>query len=297
MGNGVPASADKEEAVDKVFVAAHQVVHDASDMSDREKRSTCNVIADNLPTDGWQQYMVEAHNERRFNEAVTFGISDENKLTYNQELAMMAQFRANKCIWDHGDYIDCNGNVVGQNMYYVSGSEYHPIDNEITDRALVGWYENEKPHYDPSSTSCAEGKVCGHYTQVIWAATERMGCGARMCETLYGGDGVTVYRNSKHTLVVCNYSPPGNYVDMPPFSQGPFCSKCKGDTGYSCSNGVLCTKCDHRIDVDCVNCNSKQGDVLDESSCTFWKGSGFCAAESVYSAFMQQNCKDTCACP
>ena len=36
----------------------------------------------------------------------------------------------------------------------------------------------------------------GHFTQVVWAATERVGCGVAQC------NGMDVW--------VCNYDPPGN---------------------------------------------------------------------------------------
>ncbi|KAF8019719.1 hypothetical protein BT93_G0422 [Corymbia citriodora subsp. variegata] len=60
----------------------------------------------------------------------------------------------------------------------------------------VGW---EKPYYNYNSNSCAPGKICGHYTQVVWRNSVLLGCAKAKCAT--GG-----------TLVTCNYDPPGNVI-------------------------------------------------------------------------------------
>ncbi len=60
-----------------------------------------------------------------------------------------------------------------------------------------------------SSNSCAAGKQCGHYTQLVWRDTERVGCGVANCNNVDGfGAG---------NLWVCNYDPPGNYVGERPY--------------------------------------------------------------------------------
>ena len=47
--------------------------------------------------------------------------------------------------------------------------------------------------------------MSGHYTQVIWAATTRVGCGRVTCTR----------QSQQWTLVVCNYSPRGNVLGQP----------------------------------------------------------------------------------
>jgi len=44
--------------------------------------------------------------------------------------------------------------------------------------AVEGW-DNEFHNYTYSSNSC--DAVCGHYTQVAWANTLRIGCGTASC--------------------------------------------------------------------------------------------------------------------
>jgi hypothetical protein len=48
---------------------------------------------------------------------------------------------------------------------------------------------------------------CGHYTQVVWRDTKRVGCGVATCN---GG-------GSPKEYWVCNYDPPGNWVGNVPY--------------------------------------------------------------------------------
>ena len=52
---------------------------------------------------------------------------------------------------------------------------------------------------------CAAGKVCGHYTQVVWRDSTAIGCARVDCNN---GGGV---------FITCNYNPPGNYVGRSPY--------------------------------------------------------------------------------
>jgi len=52
---------------------------------------------------------------------------------------------------------------------------------------------------------CASGKVCGHYTQMVWRDTKEVGCGTA------SGSG------HPFSILVCRYSPPGNYPGQKPF--------------------------------------------------------------------------------
>ncbi|XVF08006.1 hypothetical protein REPUB_Repub06bG0188000 [Reevesia pubescens] len=59
--------------------------------------------------------------------------------------------------------------------------------------------------YDPKSNTCAKGEMCGHYTQVLWKDTVRVGCARVKC------------CNGKGFYVIYNYDPPGNYINEHPF--------------------------------------------------------------------------------
>lgn len=72
----------------------------------------------------------------------------------------------------------------------------------------VGWWVNEKQHYNYKTNSCARGKVCGHYTQVVWKRSKYLGCGSAHCRQK---------NDSIKSFMVCNYDPPGNFRGQKPY--------------------------------------------------------------------------------
>lgn len=70
--------------------------------------------------------------------------------------------------------------------------------------SAVAMWVNEKVDYNYNSNTCATNKVCGHYTQVVWRKSVRLGCAKVRCRN--GG-----------TLISCNYDPRGNYVGQKPY--------------------------------------------------------------------------------
>jgi pathogenesis-related protein 1 len=125
-------------------------------------------------------------------------------LTWDPALAAIAQRWAEACVdqqapaglIDHnpGRSDDYPG-YVGENIYGAAG----PASG--TD-AVARWAA-EEADYDHATDTCS--RVCGHYTQVVWATTTQVGCGIHTCPGL-------VYGNS----VVCNYAPGGN-TGGPPY--------------------------------------------------------------------------------
>uniref|UniRef100_A0A0E0NLW2 SCP domain-containing protein n=1 Tax=Oryza rufipogon TaxID=4529 RepID=A0A0E0NLW2_ORYRU len=85
----------------------------------------------------------------------------------------------------------------GENLFWGSGTGWSPAQ-------AVGAWLAEQPRYNYWSNSCYGG-MCGHYTQIMWRATRRVGCAMVAC---YNGRG---------TFITCNYDPPGNYVGMRPY--------------------------------------------------------------------------------
>jgi hypothetical protein len=61
------------------------------------------------------------------------------------------------------------------------------------DRAVEVWYE-ERHNYD--FRRGAFSMRAGHFTQVVWVGSQRLGCGTVTC--------------SGRQIWVCNYDPPGN---------------------------------------------------------------------------------------
>jgi pathogenesis-related protein 1 len=69
--------------------------------------------------------------------------------------------------------------------------------------AVAAWAEEEKD-YDYSSNTCADGKTCDHYTQIVWANTTEVGCQQYNCP-----DGQPV--------LACRFFPAGNVVNLKPY--------------------------------------------------------------------------------
>ncbi|XP_058080925.1 pathogenesis-related protein PR-1 type-like [Magnolia sinica] len=96
---------------------------------------------------------------------------------------------------------DCNlvhsGGPYGENIFWGYGREYTAAD------AVTSW-ASERQNYNYDTNTCASGKVCGHYTQVVWRNSVRLGCARVKC-------------NNGAFFITCNYSPPGNYAGQRPY--------------------------------------------------------------------------------
>ena len=147
-------------------------------------------------------------------------------LKWDEGLAQVAQDYAEECYWGHNgerksdlySYTDITlfnydgFKSVGENMYMSTSSKKV---NNITyggEYAVKRWYK-EYDYYDYDSNTCQDGKSCGHYTQVIWADTEYIGCGSTVCKYIDNKG----WENA--LLVVCDYFPGGNYRGRWPYEK------------------------------------------------------------------------------
>ncbi|KFV89607.1 Peptidase inhibitor 16, partial [Fulmarus glacialis] len=141
--------------------------------------------------------------------------------SWDAELEAFAQAYAEKCIWDHNK----ERGRRGENLFAMAPT----LDLEF---AVEDWNGEEK-YYNLTTSTCVPGQMCGHYTQVVWASTHQIGCGAKFCEKIDGIETEDMY------LLVCNYYPPGNMKGRKPYKEGPPCSQCP--EGRVCVNS-LCGK-------------------------------------------------------
>ena len=84
---------------------------------------------------------------------------------------------------------------------------------DATPAYIVGLWAGEWPDFDHATNSCATGKVCGHYTQLVWRGTARVGCARARCTT-NSPFGASL---STWDFFVCDYEPPGNYTGQRPY--------------------------------------------------------------------------------
>jgi uncharacterized protein YkwD len=146
--------------------------------------------------------MLAAHNQVRAN-AKPKPKSPLPPLTWSPEAAKVAQAWANRCEFEHNR----NRGKYGENLAAAA-----PPGSKTNQEAVMDW-ASEAADYSYSSNKCAPGKVCGHYTQLVWRDTTQVGCATAICtkNSPFGA------QFPKWQLWVCDYTPPGNYVGQKPY--------------------------------------------------------------------------------
>ncbi|XBI05545.1 hypothetical protein VPH35_133701 [Triticum aestivum] len=131
-----------------------------------------NVSAQNTPQD-----YVNLHNRARAADGVGPVVWNNNVAKFAQDYT--AERRADCRLW---------------------GSS-----QRMTAANAVNSWVSEKQNYHRGSNTCDTGKVCGHYTQVVWRRSTRIGCARVICDRNWG------------VFIICSYDPPGNVRGRGPF--------------------------------------------------------------------------------
>nr|TKW29825.1 hypothetical protein SEVIR_3G420800v2 [Setaria viridis] len=116
-------------------------------------------------------------------------------LSWNATLAKFSQQYAEKTLKGPCKMVHSTS-PYGENLMLGTGG--------ITWKTTVDQWSDEKRSYHYGSNSCDAGKMCGHYTAVVWKGTTTVGCGRVKC-------------NNGDTMIMCSYWPPGNYDGARPF--------------------------------------------------------------------------------
>ena len=146
--------------------------------------------------------MTEAHNGYRLEEHAVELVWSDEIAAYAQEWAEYLRDN-HDCDLQHRSWLGMAEKSYGENLY---GSSVWGMGLNTTPQAVVDAWWSEIVDYDYASNSCT--KVCGHYTQVMWKGSTRLGCGMAVCD---GGD------NAASDVWVCNYDPPGNWIGQRPW--------------------------------------------------------------------------------
>jgi len=210
--------------------------------------------------------IVKQHNQERGKT----GGNDMLTMTWDEDLARLAQGLSDTCRFKHDNLQLPGGERVGQNLAWSSR-----MNEDVTGMAQ-GWI-NEKRVYDLRSGSCRG--VCGHYTQMVWSKTDKIGCGKTSCT-----------HGKRGTILVCDYSPAGNFNGEKPVNFGGApCSKCNFKSGTRCNDG-LCEACNTPGSADCRAYDSSQ--CVDAKHDCGWVQK-YCR-QSMYKPWLEQNCAKTC---
>uniref|UniRef100_A0A646QE35 Cysteine-rich venom protein n=1 Tax=Hemiscolopendra marginata TaxID=943146 RepID=A0A646QE35_9MYRI len=187
-------------------------------------------------TDADKKQIVSAHNKLRAKvangqQSGQPSAANMKQLNWNDDLAAKAQDWANTCTSGHDTYDNRKTSkypTVGQN-YFASYAQGRGSENKLNfDSAVQAWYDEVSSFNRNDIKSYRFDPKTGHYTQVVWAETEAVGCGY---VTFQNGAW-----DEKH--FICNYGPAGNFIGSSIYIEGTAASKCSA--GKSTQIAGLC---------------------------------------------------------
>ncbi|XP_053356852.1 glioma pathogenesis-related protein 1b isoform X2 [Clarias gariepinus] len=161
---------------------------------------------------------VMAHNTQR--SRVQPPAANMRSMSWDASLARGARSWARHCKASHNPVLKQESLAhpafrhVGENIWL--GAPYSAFKIES---AINSW-NREGADYTIGNNSCA--KVCGHYTQLMWATSYKVGCAVHVCSR-----GIEDFSNNpQSTIFVCNYGDAGNVFGVTPYIVGLACSRC-----------------------------------------------------------------------
>jgi hypothetical protein len=203
-----------------------------------------------------QDEVTDYHN--RLRSGVARGVtgqppaSDMLEMHWDPELARVAQRLADQCKFSH-DCPDCRRVQrfkVGQNIYQSFTTRTG--EGVKWQAAIDSWYNEIELFPASSVASYSFSQQTGHYSQLVWAATDRIGCG------------VTQFRKGRFNarLYVCNYGTTGNIVRRSVYKQGTACSSCP--CNFQCSQHYpgLCSASNSTACCDNILCMFTRPDII-----------------------------------
>lgn len=198
--------------------------------------------------------ILEAHTQER----EKMGATNMMHLTWDLDLADLASKHAGLCIFEHGNFVMDDGTVLGQNMARgiwapaTTSNVDYPAEEHVTN-----WIR-EKKYFNFDSAKCPDMGLCGHYSQMVWAPTSKIGCAHQFCPNMM----------PPSDYIVCNYWPFGNE---------------NGELAYS------------RSGKPCGGCNLKGGTACVSGQCVDCKQHPQLAVNSTCTAYDVNSCKDKSA--
>jgi len=136
--------------------------------------------------------MVKRHNKYRKDVGV-------KSLKWSNEAATYAQKWANHLASSGCELEHSINRKFGENIFWTSA-------HTVSSTYVVDSWGSEKSDWKGGKITYRNYQDAGHYTQMIWHSTTKVGCGKATCS-----DG--------STMVVCSYDPPGNVVGQNPIRE------------------------------------------------------------------------------
>ena len=204
-----PNSDKKSNEDSKHINLKGQTVHATRSM-DLQSRSTGSTL-----TAAERDNILNLHNVAR--QSVSPPASDMKTMSWNIELASIAQNYADQCKWAHNSNrssASSKYSYVGENIYVQTST----MSNGVLEGGFTSW-DNEKDgyHYDQGNSGECSDPPCGHYTQIIWANSNALGCGVTKCTSMENFPDYSW--NEYWEFLVCDYGPGGNYYGERPYTE------------------------------------------------------------------------------
>jgi len=146
-----------------------------------------SAVAQSAEIDRFREAVIRSHNELR-------AVHQAPPLILDKVLTKYAQEWADR-LAATGQFVH-SGGPYGENLAYYGSSS--SIDGVVAGLDAVTDWGRESTGYRYGS---GFSSATGHFTQMVWVGTSRLGCGMARGR-----------RSSMNTVyIVCNYDPPGNF--------------------------------------------------------------------------------------
>ncbi|KHJ91897.1 SCP-like protein [Oesophagostomum dentatum] len=138
------------------------------------------------------------------------------KMVYDCKVEKSAMRNAIGCVYRHTQNYERPN--LRENIYRITDPKFDK--RKAARRACKLWWDELKNNGVGRANVITEqlwnrpGKMIGHYTQMAWETTYKLGCAVTNC------------RRTHQTYVVCQYGPSGNYFNRQIYTKGNPCSKC-----------------------------------------------------------------------
>lgn len=150
---------------------------------------------------GYKNIVVYQHNLHRANHSAP-------NMTWDLDLADSAKAVAKTCVFAHNMTVDGGG--YGQNI--AAGIQQTNVSYIISDL----FYNSEAPAfnglYGQAQPSYSNFGAWGHFSQIVWKSTTRVGCATYACPGGLANVGPSVPKY----FTVCNYKSPGKSPTLVP---------------------------------------------------------------------------------
>jgi uncharacterized protein YkwD len=118
----------------------------------------------------------------------------------NSTAQSWAQYLASKGELEHSSRSQRNN--AGENLYVFYTTQSSINGSTIAKNAVKSWYDEVSAYNYANPGFSSE---TGHFTQVVWKSSTKLGCGAAKGTARVSG------RNYNAFYVVCHYAPAGNF--------------------------------------------------------------------------------------